>query len=120
MSKKLLWPVAVLILLAGNVFLGWQYYNTGQELKSARTVLSAQKDNEKVRDFMAMFIKKVIKIDTEVDFETRLKLENTVRELGDQAILDQWLKFVNSFSEADAQRNVKDLLDLLAEKISVN
>ena len=118
MSKKFLVAVIV-VLLAGNVFFGFEYYSARKELEGARVTMSTQRYNDMILNFMKMFIKKVIKSDKEVDFDTRLKLENSVRELNDPVILDQWQKFVNSADEAEAQKNVKDLLDMLVDKVYI-
>ena len=83
-------------------------------------MLSTQRYNAKYLDFLKMFIRLVIKSDKEVDFETRWKLENSVRELADEysdpQILLQWQKFVASTNETEAQKNVKDLLAMLVDK----
>ncbi len=79
--------------------------------------MESQKTNEKVLDFTKLFIEKVLKAETEVDFETRLKLENAVRNLGDEEILTQWQKFTESKTEAEAQEEVKNLLEMLLEML---
>jgi len=116
-GKKLLCSLLILLSVGVNILLGWAYYSAKQELSSAQTVLSARLNKDKNVNFLRMFIKKVIRSEAEVDFESRLKLENAVRDLGDKEILDQWQKFVNSKDEAETQENVKVLLDLLADKI---
>jgi len=117
--SNLFWIILVLILLAGNIFFGLKYSAVQKELKLTQTSLETQKTNEKVLDFAKLFIEKVLKAETEIDFETRLKLENAVRNLGDEEILEQWNKFVNSKTEAEAQEQVKNLLEMLVNKIKV-
>ena len=117
--SNLFWVVLVLILLVGNVFFGVRYFAARKEVRTTQTALETQKINEKVLDFTKLFIAKVLKVETEVDFETRLKLENAVRNLGDEEILAQWSKFVESKTEAGAQEEVKNLLEVLASKIKV-
>lgn len=119
MKSKIVWSVAVLALLAGNVYLGLSYVGLSKELDGMKIVVASQRYNDMTLNFMKMFVKKVIKSDTAVDFETRLKLENSVRELGDPQILEQWQKFVNSATEVDAQKNVKELLNVLVDKIYI-
>ncbi|MBU4332178.1 hypothetical protein KKD19_05955 [Patescibacteria group bacterium] len=58
----------------------------------------------------------MLKAETEIDFETRLNLENAVRNLDDEEILSQWNKFVNSGNEIQAQVEVKNLLEALVHK----
>jgi Na+-transporting NADH:ubiquinone oxidoreductase subunit NqrC len=117
MTNKKTILIIILLLLAGNVFLGLKYSAVQKELKLAQASLETQKTNEKVLDFAKLFIEKVLKAETEIDFETRLKLENAVRNLDDEEILEQWNKFVNSQTESEAQNQVKNLLELLANKM---
>jgi hypothetical protein len=49
-----------------------------------------------------------------------LKLEYAVRDLADGEILKQWNEFVNSKTESEAQEQVKNLLELLVNKIKID
>lgn len=115
--KRMSLIALILLLLAGNVYLGFKYRSVQKELRQTQALLETQKTNDKVLEFTKLFIEKVLKAETEVDFETRLKLENVVRNLGDEEILEQWNKFVNSKTESEAQNQVKDLLELLVNKM---
>ena len=106
-------------MFVGNIFFGLRYFAAVKELEGTKVVLTTQRYNEKTINFLKMFIKRVIKSDKEVDFETRLKLENAVRDLNDEQILALWQKFVNSQNEVEAQKNVKELLDLLVDKVYI-
>jgi hypothetical protein len=53
----------------------------------------------------------------EVDFETRLALENAVRDISDKEIFDQWQRFTNAKDNTDVQKQVGLLLDILMSKI---
>ena len=81
--------------------------------------MQTQKTNDKVLEFTKLFIGKVLKAKTEVDFETRLKLENAVRNLEDKEIMIEWSKFIESKTEDGAQEEVKNLLEMLINKIKV-
>jgi len=118
-KSKILLIFIVLILLAGNVFWGVKYFSIVKEFRQTQVALDAQVTNEKILDFTKLFIEKVLKSETEVDFETRLKLENAVRILDDEQIFLQWQKFVESQTEADAQTEVKNLLEILINKIKI-
>ena len=111
--------IIMLILLAGNVFLGVKYFSVVKELRQTETLLQTQTTNEKVLEFSKLFIKEVLKAETEVNFDTRLKLETAVRNLGDEEILNQWQKFVDSKTEAGAREEVKNLLEVLLNKVKV-
>jgi len=112
--------IVILILSAGDVFFGVKYFVVQKELRQTQTALETQRTNEKVLDFTKLFIEKVLKAETEVDFETRLKLENAVRDLDDEEILAQWSNFVNSKTESETQNQVKNLLELLVSKIKID
>jgi hypothetical protein len=109
--------IIILILLAGNVFFGYQYLALQKELEATKATIKTQQINEKILDYTKLFIEKVLKAETEVDFETRLKLENAVRNLDDKEILAQWQKFTESKTEAEAQTEIKNLLEMLINKI---
>ncbi|GIW65616.1 MAG: hypothetical protein KatS3mg094_135 [Candidatus Parcubacteria bacterium] len=72
--------------------------------------------NRQSLEFLDLLVKKVLKADKEVNFETKLLLENKVRELRDKEILDTWNEFVNSKNETQAQKNIKDLIEILIER----
>jgi hypothetical protein len=119
MNKPRAILIIILILLASNIFFGFKYFSVVKELRQTQTALETQVINDKVLEFAKLFIEKVLKAETEVDFETRLKLENAVRNLNDEQILSQWQKFVDSKTEVDAQTEVKNLLEMLINKIKV-
>ena len=116
---KIAFITIILILLASNVFFVSRYFMLQKELQNARASIKAQQTDEKVLLFTKLFIKKVLKAQGEIDFETRLSLENSVRDLDDELILEQWNKFTASKTEMEAQNNLKDLLEMLVNKIRV-
>jgi len=117
MRQKIILTTVILLLIAGNVFLGYEYLTAEKQLQQSQGGLETQKLNSKILDFSKLFIKQVLEAQGEIDFETRLKLENAVRDLGDNEILAQWEKFTGSKTELEAQDNVKSLLELLVNKI---
>ena len=118
-NKKIILTIVILVLLVGNIFLGFEYLNVQSQLHQVQGLLTTQETNEKVVDFTKLFIDKVLKAKGEVSFDDRLKLENDVRDLHDQEILNQWNKFIDSQTESEAQTQVKNLLELLVNKIIV-
>lgn len=117
MTKRLWIMTAAGVLLISNAYFGVRYGILSRDLAVAEAEISGFRTNEKVLNFTRMFIDKVLKADGEVDFDTRLGLENAVREIKDDEILAQWDKFVKSKTEMEAQNEVKDLLDLLVSRI---
>jgi predicted DNA-binding helix-hairpin-helix protein len=117
-SAGIIFLVLILLLLASNVFWLSQYYVMRKEADTAKSELKTQEINKKVLGFYQMFVEKVLKSQGEISFETRLKLENSIRDIGDDALLNQWNKFVASKTEPEAQQEVVNLLSLLLGKIS--
>jgi len=81
--------------------------------------IEAKQIKYNVLSFANMFVEKVLMAEGDVDFDTRLTLENTVRNLNDQEIFDQWQNFTKSSSE-NASVEIKKLLDLLIKKSLIN
>jgi len=111
--------IVVLILLIGNVFFWLKYSATQKELLKTTQALETQKVNENLLDFAKLFITEILKAEGEIDFETRLKFENAVRDLANEEILAQWQKFTGSETEDEVQTEVKNLLELLISKIQI-
>jgi len=109
--------IIVGVFLIVVVFFGLNYFLTYQELQTIKTTQVKVELNQKVLNFTSLFIKEVLQAEGEVDFETRLTLENAVRELKDEKIMSEWQNFVNSKTESSAQTSVKNLLGILVDKI---
>ena len=118
-NRKTILITIILLLIAGNFYFAYGYLSVQKELRLTQSKLETQQINEKVLEFSILFIEKVLKAQTEVDFETRLKLENAIRDLKDEEILAQWQKFTESKTEVQAQEEVKNLLEMLVSKIKI-
>jgi hypothetical protein len=128
MNKQKLMIILIIGLTLMNIFLLYRYLLISKEIEKMKitsdlpeknAVIFPNTKNEKIINFLKLFITKVLKAEGEVDFETRLKLENAVREIQDKEILDQWTKFTESKTEEEAQKNVKDLLEILINKLQI-
>lgn len=106
------------VLVAAVIILAGQCYIFCKNLQTQRDLNQAYQYNEKILDFTKLFITKVIRANTDVSFEDRLQLENAVRDINDEEIFNQWQKFTEDKLEAQAQEDVKILLDLLVSKIA--
>jgi hypothetical protein len=90
-----------------------------------KTTISLEKEQEtkakshSIMLFTNMFVKKILMANSDVDFDTRLDLETSVRSLNDEEILFQWQKFTNSSEGAEASKEAKNLLNLLTTKSSL-
>ena len=114
--NKVVLGLVIALLIAGNIGLG---YRTVALKKQIDTTTSQQELNTKVMNFTNLFVAKVLQVEEPVDFETRLQLENNIRDIKDADLLAQWNKFVGSKNETEAQAETKNLLQLLVQKIKV-
>ena len=106
----------IVVSLATNVFLGVEL------LLANKKVLALQQSkhlNASVLNFADLFISKVLRADSEIPFEDRLKIENAVRDTQDKDIYDQWQKFVGVKTESEGKEEIKNLLQLIINKLSV-
>lgn len=116
-KNRIAFIVILGVLIVSNVFFGLNYFllkNTVQNLELKQLKVDT---NTKVLHFTSLFIKEVLQSEKEVNFETRLLLENAVRDLKDEEIRGEWERFTSSNTETEAQESVKRLLGILIEKI---
>lgn len=118
MMNKIIIGICLLAAVIAGAAL-FRYQAVSQTLARTQTDLATYRFNAKTLNFLNVFIEKVLQSKGEIDFETRLLLENSVRELNDKEILAAWQQFVDSPSEAEAQTAVKNLLALLVKKVTV-
>lgn len=117
-TKKPIIILFIIILIAGNVLFGVLYFKQHTELVNMEKQVSAQQTNGKILAFAQLFVDKVLKGTGEIDFEDRLQLENSVRDINDAQVFDQWQKFVKSADDQDAQQQVAELFTLILNKIT--
>jgi hypothetical protein len=115
--KENITPTVIIILIATVFVLSVQYYNDRQDLIITTNNLNTFHYNQNVLTFAKLFVVKVLKADGQVSFDDRLMLENAVRNINDKTIFDQWQKFINANTAMGAQIEVKNLLELLVNKI---
>ncbi|PIP28101.1 MAG: hypothetical protein COX29_03025 [Candidatus Moranbacteria bacterium CG23_combo_of_CG06-09_8_20_14_all_35_22] len=119
MKTKIVLAVCVAVLFFSSSFLAVKYFSAKKEIANLqqKTVKINNGGNGKVLAFGQLFIEKVLEAQGEVEFETRLELENAVRDLNDEELLNQWKLFVASGDETSAQKEVRNLLKMLMNKI---
>lgn len=109
--------ILVLLLLASNIAWGIGYFGQKSALSKAEGELAQITQNKKILAFQKLFIGKVLQADGEVDFDTRVMLQNSVNDTRDEAIIGAWNSFLASKTEIDGQKRVKELLSLLSSKV---
>lgn len=118
-DKKKIIITTLVLSLSLNVFLAGSYFILRKNFIEPQKIVEREQTNKKIASFTNLFIEKVLKAEKDVDFEERLALETAVRDLNDEEILAQWKKFTESETKEDAQKEVKNLLELLAKKIII-
>jgi len=111
--------LVILLMVMSNVYFVLEVNQLQSELANARYGQKTENQVEGVISFMDMFIDDVLRAEGEIDFETRLKLESSVRALEDEQVLLRWQAFTGAETEKDAQDAVKELLGVLSERIRV-
>lgn len=117
MKTKVILVVIILALAAGNIIFAAKYFSVAELLVKAQAINAEKQKSRKILEFNKQFIEEVLGGGKEVDFEARLKLENSVRALNDQEILSDWQNFTKSKDATEAQNNVLILLKALANKM---
>ncbi|MCK5413093.1 MAG: hypothetical protein KAI57_01830 [Candidatus Pacebacteria bacterium] len=119
-KQKIISIVVILILFVTTLFFAINYSQTKKDLDQTKLTITNYQESEKVIDFTELFVEEVLNSNGgEIDFETRLKLENSVRGLNNEEILSQWKKFIDSEDEIEAQGIVKGLLNMLVDEMRV-
>ncbi len=114
-NKKVIFIFLIILLCLSLAVNGWLAYL----LYQSANVFQTQRINSNVLSFTNMFVEKVLMADKEIDFDTRLTLETTVRNLNDPQIFDQWNRFTKAQIKEEASQEAKQLLNLLVKKIKV-
>jgi len=109
--------IVIIALALGIIGLTVYVRSLRQEITEKKIDGPESSQHEKLLVFMDDFIKLVLNAEGEVDFETRLKLENEVRDINDPEVLTAWKAFVASGDETEAQKKVIALLQLIVKKL---
>lgn len=115
---KIVTLIIILALVVLVVFLAAQWVWLKIDFNQLQKTVKIQQTNQKTLEFANFFVDKVLLSSQQVSFEERLQMENMVRDINDQQILDQWNKFVKSDRNEDVQKELVNLLKLLLSKIS--
>ena len=109
--------IIITILLLTNLFLGVKYFNASKELKETKIITATQEERTKFTEFNKVFISEVLEAKSEVNYDTRLKLDEMVKDISNKELTAQWQKFTDSQTEKEAQDETVKLLRLLAERV---
>jgi len=116
-NLRLFLVVVISLLVSGNIFLLVQFGILNGELRQAKKELNVRQINEKTLTFAKLFVEKVLQGTDEVSFEDRLRLENSVRDINDPEIFDQWQNFIKTQTDREAQDQMSRLFMMLLNKL---
>ena len=116
MNKKIIFIFIICILFCASLIGNGYFYFL---LTKVTKLYNQKQTNIKVLVFRNMFTENVLLADKEIDFDSRLSLETSVRTLNDKEIFDQWQVFTKTLTKEDASLQAKKLLRLLVEKTIV-
>jgi len=108
----------ILVLVSAVIVLFGQYLIVLQKQKIDQETLKLYQYNGKILTFTKLFVKSVLKSDGEVPLSEVLKLENAARDINNKPIYEEWQKFVNAKSPLEAQIEVKNLLEMLVDRVN--
>ncbi len=109
--------IVIVLLAMATTFFYLDAQGVRRELATNQQAVVSQQVNNQVLDFAKLFVDKVLRAKGEIDFETRLALESSVRAIKDDQLLSAWQSFTDSKTEGEAQERVKELLSLIISKI---
>lgn len=106
--------IIIIVLIFTSGFFALKWYSGAQEI---RALNERNSENKKIVSFIYLFIDNIFGEGQEVSFEARLKMENAVRDINKEDILNQWEKFTASKTQEESQANAKSLFDLLIKNL---
>jgi hypothetical protein len=109
--------IIISVLAAAVIYLSIQNFLLVKELNFLKANYKAQQTNEKAAAFAKLFVDKILLSSGTINFEDRLQLENSVRNLADKEIFEKWQQFTASKGDAETQKIVGGILELLINKI---
>jgi len=112
-TKKTIFIFTLCVSVLLNCFLAFWAVNNFMQLAKDQEI---KQFRAKDVAFARMFIEDVLMAKSDIDFDTRLTLETSVRNLNDTEILAQWQKFTKAQDKDQAGLAAKGLLDLLVKK----
>lgn len=116
-KKSFILIVLFVLLLVGLIFFATENYFLRKQINYSGLQADSCQVNSQTVGFLKFFTEKVLNSQQEVSFEDRLRLENMVRDLGDESILSAWNNFTQAKTSDEAQEYCKSLLLALVKKI---
>jgi len=118
-SNTVAYYFLIVILLLSNVYF-FAIYRSAKKNAGLITVSEETfREGKRALKFMDLMVNLLLSGKVVSDDE-RIRLENAVRDIGDEVILAKWKAFTESDTEAMAQKKLLDLLMALIEKVEVS
>lgn len=112
---RLVSNILMILLVCMNIYFSINYVSNIKlnAERDARVQVSSE-SSVKIAVALKEFINIVIANDGEIQYSDRVKLENSILQIDNPILNDQWNKFVNSESSAEAQKNAIKVMTTLA------
>ena len=118
-SNTVAYYFLIVIILLSNVYF-FAIYRSAKKNAGLITVSEETfREGKRALKFMDLMVNLLLSGKVVSDDE-RIRLENAVRDIGDEVILAKWKAFTESDTEAMAQKKLLDLLMALIEKVEVS
>jgi|SRR3989344_4343110 len=118
-GKKYMYLFLIITLLISNVYFFIRYSSAKKSLGIITVGDEIFREGKRALRFMDLMVNLLLSGKVVTDDE-RIRLENAVRDIGDEAILAKWKAFTESDTEALAQKKLLELLTALIEKVDLS
>lgn len=112
---RLVSNVLMVLLVCMNIYFSINYIsNIKLNAERDARVLVSSESSAKIAIALKDFINIVIANDGEIQYSDRVKLENSIVQINNPILNEQWKLFVNSESSVEAQKNAIKVMTTLA------
>lgn len=112
---RLVSNVLMVLLVCMNIYFSINYIsNIKLNAERDARVLVSSESSAKIARALKDFINIVIANDGEIQYSDRVKLENSIVQINNPILNEQWKLFVNSESSVEAQKNAIKVMTTLA------
>ena len=114
LKTNLFSSILIIILLAGNIYISMQYISLGKEMEQLKNPAGESSVSASV---VLTEVLDVILNTRPTTADSRLKLENDIRQLQDKAITAEWETLVASKDAKTSQASALKIIGMLEDKI---
>lgn len=109
----------IALLILSNIFTIGLFLKSKTNSEPDEKNIAVMEENKKTVEFLKFFVERVLQSEKEVLYEDKLKIENDIKDIGNQELINKWIDFASSETSEQAQKNLKNLLDALVNNIKL-